>query len=172
MTATSARPARTAAAAVAAVALLALGACSTLSTGMGGGDLTRQGQSQEPVLFSWRSHDGGITGTMVATLPDATYQGRFFQITQQTERESVVPLWDGWTEGWTDWPYWGWGPGGMDTWTQFSTRYTGKVLANLQTDDGKRMRCRLHLAQPIQGMAGGGDGECQLQGGGTIRARF
>lgn len=163
---------RIAAATLAAGALLALGACSTLSTGMGGGDLQRQGKTEEPVLFSWRSHDGGISGSMVATLPNATYQGRFFQITQQTEREGVSPLWDGWNEGWTDWPYWGWGGPATYSWTQFSTRYTGKVLANLRTDAGQRMRCRLHLTQPAQGMAGGGDGECQLQGGGTVRARF
>jgi len=34
------------------------------------------------------------------------------------------------------------------------------------------MRCRLHMARPEQGMSGGGDGECQLQGGGVVRARF
>lgn len=53
-------------------AALVLGACTT--TGMGGGELTRQGQAEEPVLFSWKSGDGGISGSMVATLPDATYQ--------------------------------------------------------------------------------------------------
>lgn len=149
---------------------MALGACTT--TGMGGGELSRAGKADEPVLFSWKSQDGGISGTMVATLPDATYQGRFFQITQQTQQQVVAPLWDGWTVGWRDWPYWGSGTGGVYEWTQFSTRYTGKVLANLQTDGGRRMRCRFHLARPAQGMGGGGDGECQLQSGGIVQARF
>lgn len=164
---------RAAAALVAGIALSTLCACSTLSTGMGGGDLQRKGQPEEPVLFSWKSRDGGMSGTMVGTLPNATYQGPFFQITQQTEREAVVPLWDGWTPGWTDWPYWGWGgDSGAYVWRQFSTRYTGKVLANLRSDGGQYMRCRLHLAEPARGMAGGGEGECQLQGGGTVHARF
>lgn len=56
--------------------------------------------------------------------------------------------------------------------TQFITRYTGKVVATLQTDVGKRMRCRLHLIAPARGMAGGGAGECQVQGGATVHAKF
>lgn len=150
---------------------LALGACAT-TTGMGGGELTRKGKADEPVLYSWQSTDGGISGTMVAALPDATYQGRFFQITEQTRRQVVSPLWGGWAEGWTDWPYWGWGTFGPYEWTQFRTRYTGKVLANLRTNAGRHMRCRFHLARPAQGMAGGGEGECQLERGGIAHARF
>lgn len=150
--------------------LFLLGACGT--TGMGGGELSRKGKADEPVLFSWKSTDGGISGAMVATLPNATYQGRFFQITQQTREQVVSPLWNGWAVGWSDWPYWGWGPGETYEWTQFSTRYTGKVLANLQTDSGQRMRCRFHLARPLLGMSGGGEGECQLQGSGVVHARF
>ena len=158
------------AAAVAAGAVLLLSACA--STGMGGGELTRKGRSAEPVLFTWKSTDGGISGRMVATLPDATYQGRFFQITQQTESQAIAPLWDGWTEGWYDWPYWGNGSYGPYDVNQFITRYTGKVVATLQSPAGKRMRCRLHMAHPARGMAGGGDGECQIAGAGTILATF
>jgi len=155
----------------AATAVAALtGACTT--TGMLSGELARRGQPDEPVLMSWKSSDGGISGTMVATLPDATYTGRFFQITQQTQRQFVAPLWVGWREGWPDWPYWGWGAYGPYEWTQFVTHYSGKVLANLHSASGKRMRCRFHLAHPAQGMAGGGDGECQLQDGGIVHARF
>lgn len=156
--------------AMTALLALGLGACAT--TGMGGGELSRRGKADEPVLYSWRSSDGGITGTMVATLPDATYEGRFFQITQHTQRQIVAPLWDGWAEGWADWPYWGWGMHRPYEWTQFATRYSGKVVANLQTGAGKHMRCRFHLAQPVRGMASGGDGECQVQGGGVVHARF
>lgn len=154
---------------------LLLGACTT--TGMGGGELTTQGQRREPVQFSWKSNDGGITGTMLATLPGSTYQGRFFQITQQTQREVLAPLWVGWNNGWSDWPYWG-GPfpggpfpegyGG----TEFITHYSGKVLANLSNPQGQRMRCRFVLMAPRSGMAGGGQGECQLSNGSTINAVF
>ena len=73
------------------------------------------------------------------------------QITQQTVSDSMAPMWDGWNAGWTDWPYWDGEPyGGPYDWTQFSTRYSGKVIANLQTDSGRRMRCRFHLIQPMQ----------------------
>ncbi len=156
--------------ALAVGAAVLLAACAT--TGVGDGDLQRKSGPDQPVQFSWQSRDGGISGTMVAVLPGATYSGPFFQVTQQTERQSVTPLWNGWVEGWRDWPYWGWGAYGPYEWTQFTTRYTGKVLANLATTDGKRMRCRLHLANPASGMSGGGDGECQLQGGGVVHARF
>lgn len=151
-------------------ASLLLAACAT--SGMGGGELARKGKVDEPVLFSWKSSDGGISGSIVATLPDATYQGRFFQITQQTQREVITPLWNGWDEGWRDWPYWGYGANGPYEVTQFITRYSGKVVANLQTDAGKHMRCRLHLASPARGMSGGGEGDCQIQGGGVVQARF
>ena len=70
--------------------VLMLGACTT--SGMGGGELSRSGKPDESVLYSWKSTDGGITGTMVATLPNATYQGRFFQITQQTMSDSMAPM--------------------------------------------------------------------------------
>lgn len=141
-------------------------------TGLGEGEMSLKGMDEEPVMFSWQSNDGGITGTMTAALPDATYSGHFFQITQQTRSETITPLWSGWSTGWLDWPYWGWGRFGPYDWTQFATRYTGKVVANLGSSDGRRMRCRLHMARPMDGMSGGGDGECQLQGGATIHARF
>lgn len=163
-------PHRLRTAAVAAGATLLLGACTTV--GMGGGDLTTKGKAEQPVLFAWKSDNGGMSGSMTASLPGATYQGTFFQITQQTQRESLAPLWDGWREGWSDWSYWGYGAGGPYDVTQFITRYTGKVVANLQTADGKKMRCRLHLITPSRGMAGGGEGECQIAGAGTIHATF
>lgn len=166
----SGMPRRAATLGVAAVAAAVLAACTTI--GMGGGELVRTGKPDVPVLFSWSSKDGGLSGTMVGTLPDATYTGPFFEITQQTAREVVAPLWDGWDPGWVDWPYWGWGTYEPYAWTDFATRYTGKVLANLASPGGKRMRCRFHLARPVEGMAGGGDGECQFGDGSVIHAHF
>lgn len=152
---------------------LLLGACSTTMTGMGGGDLIQAGRkTDEPVLISWTSDSGSLSGTMVATLPDRTFRGPFFEITQQTREETLAPLWVGWGPGWREWPYWTMPPLDPYTSSEFVTHYSGKVVANLSSPDGGRMRCRLHLVQPARGMAGGGEGECQIAGGGTIQARF
>jgi hypothetical protein len=40
--------------------------------------------------------------------------------------------------------------------------YSGRVLANLHSEDGEHMRCRFTLISPSRGMAGGGEGRCQL----------
>jgi hypothetical protein len=34
------------------------------------------------------------------------------------------------------------------------------------------MRCRFHLNEPVSGMRGGGQGECQFNGGHTVDAVF
>lgn len=156
------------AAVASAAAMLVLGGCA--SSGMGGGQIFQAGKPATPVMFSWKSNDGSIDGTMTATLPNATYQGRFFQITRQTQTDSLGPMWSGWAPGWSDWPYWG-DMSAMPM-TQFSTVYSGKVIANLTSPSGSRMRCRLHMAQPVSGMSGGGSGECQIAGGPTIQATF
>lgn len=160
---------RAAAAMAAAAALLAAG-CG--SSGMGGGEMAMPRGVEMPVLFSWHSDDGGRSGEMTATLPEATYQGPFFEIHEGMVRESLMPLWDGWPKGWDDWPFWAASASGADPTLQFVTRYTGKVVANLRSPSGQAMRCRLHLREPTRGMAGGGDGECQIAGGRTVQARF
>jgi hypothetical protein len=147
-----------------------LGACA--SSGMGGGDIVQKGKPTQPVLFSWQSRDGSIDGNMTATTTGATYQGRFMQVTRQTVTEGLAPMWEAWPVGWSDWPYNGWsGVGGFDA-MQFATVYTGKVVANMKSADGGRMRCRLRLEQPDMGMEGGGSGECQIAGGPAFQASF
>jgi hypothetical protein len=84
--------------------LLALAACTTIGTGSG--QMAGAGAQGEPVTFNWTSTDGGMSGTMRAALPDATFEGHFFQITQQTRGEVLTPLWTHWHRGWYDWPYW------------------------------------------------------------------
>ena len=165
-------------AALAAVSTAAaLGGCA--SSGIIGADLVKNGRAVDPVLISWKSKDGSIDGTMTATLPDATYQGRFMQITREVDSDTLAPMWSGWPMGWSDWP--GYGPGWamtpmapmvpMDA-VQFSTVYSGKVVANLKSPGGKLMRCRFQMARPDAGMSGGGTGECQLAGGATVQAAF
>jgi hypothetical protein len=54
----------------------------------------------------------------------------------------------------------------------FPNHDDGKVLASLSAEDGERMRCRFRLARAASGMAGGGDGKCQLADGTTLKAAF
>jgi hypothetical protein len=168
---------RFAALGAAALAAAALGGCA--SSGIIGADLVKNGRAVDPVLISWKSKDGSIDGTMTATLPDATFQGRFMQITHEVESDTLAPMWAGWPVGWSDWP--GYGPGWamapmspmlpMDA-VQFSTAYSGKVVANLKSPGGELMRCRFQMTRPDAGMAGGGTGECQLAGGESVQATF
>lgn len=150
--------------------LAGLAACT--STGLGGGQLAGAGAAEQAVSFSWTSTDGGISGTLRAVLPNQHFEGPFFQITQQTRSEVLTPLWQHWRPGWHDWPR----PGGflipVFPTTEFVTHYSGQVVATLLSPDQQRMRCRFQLMAPAQGMAGGGEGECQLADGRVVRAWF
>lgn len=142
------------------VTLLAAG-CVTAGTGVGsspGGAVS--------AAFAWTA-DSPRAGTMTATLSTGeTYRGPFFQVTRETRIEELAPLWVGWGRRWRwhGWDYWGPQQG-------YLTHYTGKVLANLEGPRG-RMRCRFTLMRPSAGMAGGGEGRCQLPGGTIIDADF
>lgn len=155
-----------------APALLALAACAATSTGMGGGDLRTPRHGDEPVLFNWTSHDGGLSGTLSAALPARTFTGPFLEVTLQTRRETLGPFWSGWNEGWGDWPY---GVAGWNTPSaseQFTRYYSGKVIANLRDAAGQAMRCRFDLDDAVRGMRGGARGQCQLAGGKVLDARI
>ena len=143
--------------------LVALGACTSM--GVGSGSLR---PDNTPVAFSWTSQDGGTTGTMKATAGAAgEYTGPFVQVTSTVRTEVLEPMWRGWRRGWGDWRYFGAFPD-----TAFSTVYSGKVVANLNGSSGQGMRCRFHLNDPAAGMKGGGQGECQFDGGRTVDAVF
>ena len=147
--------------------LVALAAgCTTMGTGFGS---TSTGTN--PVNFTWKSSDS-VSGSMNATLANGkTFTGQFFQITSDTTVDNLGPLWAGWggyghRGRWGgDWGFWDAGP-------EFVTHYSGKVLANLASPDGKHMRCNFQLVHPSDGMAGGGRGECQLPAGKTIDTTF
>ena len=81
------------------------------------------------------------------------------QITDHTRVEHLDPLWDGWDRptrsgGWRYWSH--------EDQRDFVREYDGRALANLHAGDGERMRCRFTLDSPTRGMAGGGEGRCQL----------
>jgi hypothetical protein len=145
---------------------LALAACTTMGTGSGS---TATGD--QPVNFSWKSRDGGVTGTMSATLPGGeTFTGPYLEITSTAQSTSFFPMWSGWSAGWSDWSWGFGGPAGFQDGT--TTNYTGKVVANLQGSGALRMRCRFDLNDPPAGMGGGGQGKCQVAGGATVDATF
>jgi len=89
------------------------------------------------------------------------------QVTSTTQSQAFDPLWTGWEYGWG-----GWGGFGPFPDTAFTTHYSGRVMANLQTVDGQHMRCHFHLNHPSEGMGGGGQGQCQLKGGRSVDAVF
>lgn len=153
-----------------AVLVAAVAACTTIGTGTG--QLASADTQETPVAFNWTSKDGGMSGTMTAALPEAVFAGRFFQITQQTRGEVLMPLWAHWRQGWYDWPYWSGPMSSAYPTTQFITHYSGKVVATLESANNERMRCRFHLVDPASGMGGGGEGQCQLSDARMVRAVF
>ena len=150
-----------------AMGLLAL-LSSCKSTGMGEG---ASDSGDVKAQFTWQQTEPS-SGTLAATLTGQsgfmeTYQGRFYQITSNSEIDTLSPLWHPWHPGWGGWAYWDPEPA-----QALVTHYTGHVLANLAGPDGKRMRCEFQLIRADEGMKGGGQGRCQLASGKTIRAEF
>jgi hypothetical protein len=140
--------------------------CTSTGSGTGGSD---SGDVQ--ANFTWKQSEA-TSGTLTARVSgkngsEETYQGKFYQITSNTQVETLGPLWHPWHAGWTGWTYWD--PEPSDA---FVTHYTGHVLANLAGPDGKRIRCEFQLLRADEGMRGGGEGQCQLPSGKTIRADF
>lgn len=142
---------------------LLLAACQTAGTGSGS---VRGGK--KPVAFTWQSTDS-VSGDITATFGDGrVFKGTYFQITRDTRVDRLDPLWYGWDRRHRAWRYWTRDPG-----PEFIKTYSGRVLANLHADDGDHMRCRFTLISPSRGMAGGGEGRCQLSESGTeINAEF
>ena len=143
-----------------ALATLLGGACTTMGTGTGD---TRGGGPG--VRFDWQA-ESATRGHITATFTNGkSYSGMLFQITSDTTVDDTGPMWAGWGGRWGGWPYWDSGP-------EFSTHYSGRVVANLKNQDGEGMRCNFRLIDPSRGMVGGGQGKCQLSNGHTIDATF
>jgi hypothetical protein len=151
---------------------IALSACTTMGNGTGS-----VSPGNEAVQFSWKSTDGGVSGTMDAALKDGqTFSGPYLQVTSTTRSQAFDPMWSGWEHGWGEFGGFGefGGLGGFGSFpdTTFTTHYSGRVMANLQAADGQRMRCHFHLNHPDEGMGGGGQGQCQLKSGRSVDAVF
>ncbi len=128
------------------------------------------------VAMRYRSERFNQNGTMTATMPGGeVFTGRYLEVTSDTDAVTLDPYWGAWGVGWGGWGGWGddYGPyiGGAGVPT-FIKNYSGKVIAVLLGDRGGRMRCRFHLAEPEEGMSGGGVGECQTDAGAKIDVTF
>jgi hypothetical protein len=133
---------------------LVLSACQTAGTGTGNVRGTRK-----PVAFTWESTDS-VSGNITATFGTGkVFKGTYFQITRDTRVDHLGPLWDGWGRPYarSGWRYWD-----RQEEREFIKEYSGRVLANLRSQEGDQMRCRFTLISPSRGMAGGGEGRCQL----------
>jgi hypothetical protein len=131
--------------------------CATMRTGSGSAV-----PATNPVKFSWTG-SGNVSGSMTATLANGeTFTGRFFQTTSSLTDDlgPEGPVWH--QEGLYD----------VGPELQYVAHYTGHVEAALSRSDGSQMRCRFELMRPVDGMAGGARGECQLPDGLSVDARF
>lgn len=136
---------------------LAVGCATTMRTGSGSAV-----SGANPMKFRWTS-SGNVSGSMTATFANGeTFTGRFFQVTSSLTDElgPQGPIWH--QEG----PY------DVGPELQHVRHYTGRVVANLSQSDGAQMRCRFKLMRPVDGMAGGARGECQLSDGLNVDAQF
>jgi hypothetical protein len=146
---------------IGALSFLALTACTTMGSGSGS-SLTGDVRA----ALAWKGTN--TTGNMTATLSTGkSYAGMYLQVKMETRVDDLGPLAVGWGRRWRGWPAWDLNPG-----PEFITEYSGRVVANLAATDGSHMRCRFRLAEPSAGMAGGGQGECQLPGGEMIDTTF
>lgn len=154
---------------VGAIALpLAASACVT--TGTASGQLKEPAGKQEAVTLVWKSDaTAPDRGKISGTLPDGKrYSGRYFEVIKSANAEVYGLAWEGWRPYWAGWRTPWYEPIGDLDWSGFVDVYTGRVIANLKTDSGARMRCRFTIEKPEQGLVGGGTGECQLSNGEAI----
>jgi len=147
---------------------MALSGCET-THGAGTGSGNVRGTSK-PVAFTWQSDDSD-SGDITATFGNGrVFKGTYLQVTNDTGRDDLEVLWDGWGKPYrhSSWRYWN-----ADSKSDFIKTYHGDVLANLHSDDGEHMRCRFNLVSPQRGIPGGGEGRCQLsESDKEIRAEF
>jgi hypothetical protein len=144
--------------------------CSTTGTAVG--RLEQPGGNGNEVTFVWKSDAANPErGTISGTLPDGRhYSGRYFEVIKTATADVYGPAWVGWRPYWPGWRM-GWyaGPIHELDWPAFVNIYTGKVIANMKSDDdATHLRCRFRIDDPRAGLVHGGRGDCQLSNGQTI----
>jgi hypothetical protein len=120
-------------------------------------------QAAGTVVFSWESKEDPSKGSIAAVLPNGNqFTGTYLQVTSRATVDDYGAYYGAWRD-----PLWGaaWYDGPVN---DFVTVYSGHAIAHLQASNGTRMRCNFTLRKPEEGMAGGGEGDCQLSDNLTV----
>jgi hypothetical protein len=154
-------------------ALGAFGACAT--TGVAVGTVADPAQQEDDaVTFVWKTKAlNRLKGSISTVLPDGSeFKGSWSEIVQTREEPPSSPQpWLGWQPYWTEWLFTQRGMLPLDEGATGVVKiFTGKVLANLRSSDGRQhMSCQFTLDEPKLGLSGGGTGTCQLYDGKVIQ---
>lgn len=147
---------------------LALGACA--ATGGGRALVEDREGARAAADLHWRSAaTNPREGALRLELPGGPeFLGEFFQVEPDAPPEQLEALWGPWPTGWTDWPLpWETREDIADVEApsqSFRERYDGMMVASLEDEEGRRMRCRFALLDARRGFAAGAGGDCQLEG--------
>jgi hypothetical protein len=115
-------------------------------------------QPKGRVTLQWQSGGDTSTGEIEAKLPDGRlFKGSFVQPRTTEWRSNYDVFYGAFTGPWGRAGPWYNGPR-----NNFITRFSEQALAHLESPDGTRMRCAFALYAPDRGLAGGGQGDCQL----------
>jgi hypothetical protein len=153
----------------------ALGACS--GTGVAVGRVADPSQQDEDaVMFVWKTKPvSRLKGSIATVLPDGSeFKGSWVELVQTRPAPPDYQrpqLWMGWQPYWQELQRTRHSTLPLDEGATGVVKvYTGKVLANLRSSDGKRnMSCQFTLDEPKAGLTGGGTGNCQLHDGSVIQ---
>ncbi len=145
--------------------LVLLGACGPYAgKGVGTYRVPVDGalQPRGDVTIRWTTKSELGSGTMHAKLPDGReFDGTFVQPQRGQWNDSYGPSFGTYYGAWSG-PWGRMGPYYSGTRGGFSTHYADSVLAHLESKEGVRMRCTFALYAADRGIAGGGQGDCQL----------
>ena len=118
------------------------------------------------VTFAWKAADE-FSGSMTATYSDGrAFTGSYVRVARDMQLSRLEPMWEGWSTPWRFWVYWD-----RPYAIAFAHYYHGRVVANLKSEDGERLRCNFVLSRAAE-LADGTRGACQFSDGRTFDAEL
>ncbi len=153
--------------------LFCVAAFGCAGTGTATGELkSAAGKNEAAVSLEWKSMlFDPLHGEVSGTLPGGRhFSGQYFEVVKTAPVDVYGPAWLGWEPFWPDWAVpWHTGDLELREWPAFAEIYTGRVIANLHSDDNQQhLRCRFQITHPFDGLQGGGRGHCQLSDGESV----